>query len=755
MHRLTLLLALQACFVTDAELQDALDRDRDGFQPDIAGGPDCGPEDPAIHPDAVEVCGDGIDNDCDGVVDDRGAGEREWFADTDGDGWGDGSPVMACNAPDNHVLQAGDCDDDNAEVSPGVLDLCDGQDQDCDGLVDDDATFRLTFRDADGDGFGTPDDTLETCGANPGYVAESGDCDDTDPSIGPTQLDGCDGIDTNCNGSIDDDADFALHYPDDDGDGFGRTDEPLFACGTPSGYATEPGDCVDTDPGIAPGETDSCDEADNDCDGLVDEDATATLYFEDADGDGVGRSDVSISTCQPSPFGYVTVAGDCDDTDPAVIVPSWYLDGDGDGHGTGSPVQACTAPADHVALGDDCDDSTDLRAPSLSEVCNNGIDDDCSSATSCRLVGPVEVGIGLQFPQDDLSVSAAYFTDGDFDLFVDTGDGDCMVFSEAQTPIPASPDATLPNRCGTEIDDLSGDGLPERAIGNSGAGTLDVYFSGGTGSLMPAIQVTGIGPTDQFGIAVAAVTLPTLGNGLLIGTEGNTGDAGSIHFIPDPLGSLEVATAATATVMGNPGDQIGRSLLASDDGTVTIGSTLGSWFLNPEELEGALLSGALGPVDLVTNGTIFDGATIIEFDGSPSLLTVSQGTVPLQLTTLLFPGTDPTETPLLDLTAPAGSVYIPIGDLDFDGRPDATLQELDSNSIVAIEVLYGASPSEPSDSLVLYRDLAEGRIYDFTASVPSQPGLDLDDDGYGDLILVSRRTDGTGSELHYVYGTGQ
>jgi hypothetical protein len=667
--------------------------------------------------------------------------------------WGDGDGVLACNAPDNHVLQAGDCDDANAEISPSVLDLCDGEDQDCDGLVDDDATFRLTFRDADGDGFGTADDTLETCGADPGYVAESGDCDDTDSTIGPAQIDSCDGVDTNCNGTVDDDAVFALYFPDDDGDGFGRADEPLFACGDPVGFAIEPGDCVDSDPSIAPGETDVCDEADNDCDGLVDEDAPATLYFEDADGDGVGRSDVSISTCQPSPFGYVTTAGDCDDTDPNVLLPSWYLDADGDGHGAGPSVQACTAPLDHVALGDDCDDSTNLRSPSLSEVCNNGVDDDCSAETKCRFPVEFELPSGHLIANDpEVSVKLQRFVDGpEHDLFVSFEDS-CLVYSGLIPNDVGMPFVTMPARCGPPIGDLNGDGVPESAYIEDN-GLVNVYFSGGSGVLAPSMSITDIDEPDDFDIRVAAVDLPTLGPGLLIATEGPLGADGRIDFVPAGV-SGALGSVSVGTIWGSPGDRLGR-YIAFSAGVVTLGSATGTWLLTEEEVED-LLGTVIDQPTLHSGFDLFVGSAVGSFLGQPVLFTISPGVVPFSFDLIISPAFSPQSPPILQVATPTSGVYLPIGDIDNDGAMDVLLRP-NATDIAAYEIHFGNESAGLDDSpAVVYSDLFSGggQIYTFAASPTSQFELALNGDGYDDFAVITRTADDE-SLIHYVYGTGQ
>ena len=101
----------------------------------VAAGGDCDDEDGAIHPDADEVC-DGADNDCDGEVD-EGFELQTWYQDLDGDGYGNSLVVVQarCEAPDGYVDIGGDCDDTEPDAHPTLTEvLCDGIDNDCDGV---------------------------------------------------------------------------------------------------------------------------------------------------------------------------------------------------------------------------------------------------------------------------------------------------------------------------------------------------------------------------------------------------------------------------------------------------------------------------------------------------------------------------------------------------------------------------------------------------------------------------------------------
>ncbi len=98
---------------------------------------DCDDTDAAIHPGAKELW-DGVDNDCDGDIDeDGGAPEYDWFHDGDGDGYGDLlDGLVAHEQPYGYVANWQDCDDTDAEIHPGATERCNGLDDDCDTDTD-------------------------------------------------------------------------------------------------------------------------------------------------------------------------------------------------------------------------------------------------------------------------------------------------------------------------------------------------------------------------------------------------------------------------------------------------------------------------------------------------------------------------------------------------------------------------------------------------------------------------------------------
>jgi hypothetical protein len=389
----------------DADVTQVACSPGDGW---AANDEDCDDSRADVNPDAEEVC-DEADNDCDGAVDEDVT--TTFYADDDGDGWGDETDTtQACELPEGYLAEAGDCDDEDAAIHPGADEYCDGVDNDCDDVLDnDDAVDASTwYLDGDGDGCGGEDSTTTACTQPSGYEADATDCDDGDAAIHPGASELCNELDDDCDGAVDEDAvDAPTWYGDADGDGYGSSvSGTIDECGQPSGYVGSDDDCADLDNTIHPGASELCDGVDNDCDGALDDDdpdvADADSWYSDADGDGWGDSAAVTLACE-QPSGTVDggLVGDCDDGDAAVnpdaeevcnsvdddcdgLVDAgavdagiWYPDNDGDGYGsTDHAAQACTQPSGYSSDDSDCDDSDAAINPDAEEYCD-GVDNDC------------------------------------------------------------------------------------------------------------------------------------------------------------------------------------------------------------------------------------------------------------------------------------------------------------------------------------------------------------------------------------------
>ncbi len=129
----------------------------------------------------------------------------------------------------------------------------------------------LWYQDLDGDGYGDSDVFSRGACTQPpeGGSFLAGDCDDEDPTVSPGTDETCNGVDDDCDGSVDEDLE-QTWYQDLDGDGHGSPSHSTRACEIPAGYAASDDDCDDADPRVFTGADEICDGLDNDCDGTSD-----------------------------------------------------------------------------------------------------------------------------------------------------------------------------------------------------------------------------------------------------------------------------------------------------------------------------------------------------------------------------------------------------------------------------------------------------------------------------------------------------
>lgn len=283
--------------------EDALccNRASDAENAALVCGDDCDDLKFGVNTEASESC-DGLDNDCDGETDEEVV--RALYPDADRDGHGDGSatPVMACAGTPGLSRFSDDCDDDDPTRHAAQVEFCDTVDNDCDGTVDETPTAVSWYLDNDGDGFGDPRDSQESCTEISGRSILNTDCDDNNAMVSPRAAELCDGIDNDCSGA----ADFKIGVNDlEDDDHDGAADA----------QCTGGTDCDDRDPNTSQGAAEICDGLDNDCDDAIDENAPSTVWYVDRDRDGFGDSRAPASAaCFPIP-GRTARPGDCDDMD--------------------------------------------------------------------------------------------------------------------------------------------------------------------------------------------------------------------------------------------------------------------------------------------------------------------------------------------------------------------------------------------------------------------------------------------------------
>ena len=439
-----------------------------------------------------------------------------WYADTDGDGFGNNAVSQSsCAAISGYVTNGNDCNDNNAAINPNTLWYMDadndgfgdsffptsscqaptgyvGNNTDC----DDNFAFinpnTIWFADFDNDGYGNPTATIASCTQPAGYTDNNADCNDNDLFQNPN----------------------TVWYADTDNDGFGDSLSTVLSCSQPSGFVSTGTDCNDQNAGINPGvlwyvdidqdgfgnpnvsvsncyapvgyvsNNTDCNDQNNLIGG-----GNTTVYYADFDFDQFYNPEDSIFSCS-QPAGYIFLASsfgpDCDDNNFQITKPTqaFYLDNDGDGFGNASSVLfACSLPAGYSALNTDCDDSRADIYPGATEVCDQ-LDNDCDGQT-------------------DENIGTIWYADADGD-----GSGDASVATQACFQpagyVPSAGDCDDNNNqliLPTWYEDSDNDGYGNPGISIDSCTAPQGYVSNNTdcNDVNPAINPAAIWYADEDG----------------------------------------------------------------------------------------------------------------------------------------------------------------------------------------------------------------------------------------------------------------
>ena len=531
-----------------------------GFVTDTS---DCDDGKPLVHPGADEACNDD-DDDCDGEVDEDVADPTVWYADTDGDTFGDpGFTSAACDAPVGYVGDATDCDDADATTYPGAIEVdcedpvdrnCDGSigadDLDADGAIacedcdDCDAAVGAPatwYADVDVDGYGDDASAILTCTPDAGSVTAGGDCDEADATRNPGMAEVCgDGIDQDCDGSgagcgIDgsagaDTAD-AIYAGEVTGDAAGSAlagNGVALLIGAPGGA----GGAVYALYGPTAGAL-GLGSADWRLDGesALDGAGTAVAWLPDLDNDGVGELLVGAPGDDDAGFGAGAV----------------YLV-------YGGPTGITSlADADAKITGEDGYDAAGTSVVAVVDVDGDGLDDLLVGAVG-NSAGGAQAGaayVVTDLTSGSLASAAARMTG-------------VSEYDEAGTVVAGGFDWD-----GDGLDDLAVDAPCEFPGANPGHVYLLLATPAGTIPLSDAdVILTGEDDGDGAGRALAAAG-DVDGDGLddlLVGAPYRDGSTGSAYVVSGgTLGDVSLSGAAAILVGVDAGDTAGMSVAAGGD----------------------------------------------------------------------------------------------------------------------------------------------------------------------------------------------
>ncbi len=275
--------------------------------PENASEPVCNGDEPKM-----EVC-NGVDDDCDGQVDEAFP-QMGLPCDSEEDEDKCPNGTWACPVGSGKPV----CEGDQPK-----LEICNGIDDNCDGLTDPPGTTgcKNFYIDADSDGYGYAPLVSCMCGDKgqaPYTSVAAGDCNDSNSAVNPLAAEVCNQVDDDCDGDVDNFGATGCQnrYRDHDGDGFGVTSDFQCVCGSKGEYkAVAANDCNDDDPKIYPGADEYCNGKDDNCSFTTDEEGSlgCNKYYYDGDGDNYGVKDFYKCACKPAGIYKAENFGDCND----------------------------------------------------------------------------------------------------------------------------------------------------------------------------------------------------------------------------------------------------------------------------------------------------------------------------------------------------------------------------------------------------------------------------------------------------------